>query len=135
MPARIFIDSNVCLYILDKHSPKHNVSKQLLQERPIISTQVVAENLNVCLKKFRLNKVESIRHANSLMQACEVRSTTKQTVNQALIFVEQFDYSVFDSLILASAYEAGCAILYTEDMQHGHFLNKKLKIINPFHEV
>lgn len=135
MPGKIFLDSNVCLYILDKRSPKHNVSKRLLQQRPIISTQVVAENLNVCLKKFRLTRIAAIHHANSLMQACEVRSTTKQTVNQAILFVEQFGYSVYDSKILALADEAGCVALYSEDMQHGHIFNKKLKIVNPFIEV
>jgi len=40
--------------------------------------------------------------------------------------------SGYDSLILASAVESRCAILYTEDMQHGQVIEKKLTIVNPF---
>jgi hypothetical protein len=63
MRGRIFLDSNICLYILDKNSSKFSTSKQLLQVRPHISTQVVTENINVCMKKFKLSRHESIQHA------------------------------------------------------------------------
>ena len=39
---------------------------------------------------------------------------------------------LFDSLVIALALEADCEILYTEDMQHGLFVNEKLQIINPY---
>ena len=34
-------------------------------------------------------------------------------------------------MIVASALEAKCEILYSEDMQHGQIIEGKLKIINP----
>jgi len=37
-------------------------------------------------------------------------------------------------LIVASALENNCSILYTEDFQNGQIIEKKLKIINPFIE-
>ena len=132
MRGKFFVDSNICLYILDKESPKYSIVKQLLEDKPIISTQIVAENLNVCIKKFKLSKADSISHANSLLQACEVRSVTKQTMNEALILLDRFGYTIFDSLVLASAYEAGSNTLFSEDMQHGQLIYKKLKIVNPF---
>ncbi|AOC54321.1 MAG: hypothetical protein IM503_05940 [Microcystis sp. M069S2] len=42
------------------------------------------------------------------------------------------DKVFFDSLILASALEAGCQILYSEDLQHGQRIENQLMIINPF---
>jgi len=39
--------------------------------------------------------------------------------------------SIYDALIVVSAIEAGCDILYTEDMQHGRTIGD-LAIVNPF---
>jgi predicted nucleic acid-binding protein len=41
-------------------------------------------------------------------------------------------WSCQDSLILATALENGCDIVYSEDMQHNHILENRLTIINPF---
>ncbi len=132
MPADFFVDSNICLYVLDKESLKFNKSKALLQLRPIISTQVIAENINVCLKKYKQTRAFAIAHANSLKEACDVRGITAQTLNLALSIFEKYGYTIFDSLILASALDAGCRTVYTEDLQHGQLINGNLKIVNPF---
>ena len=39
--------------------------------------------------------------------------------------------SFWDSLIVASAIENQCSILYTEDMQNGQIIEDRLKIVNP----
>ncbi|MFZ1344751.1 hypothetical protein [Thiothrix eikelboomii] len=57
---------------------------------------------------------------------------TSQTIEQALVLGERYGYSYFDSLMLASALEQGCSILYSEDMQHGQILEGGLRIIDPF---
>ena len=38
----------------------------------------------------------------------------------------------WDSIIVASALENRCSILYTEDMQHGQVVDQRLTIVNPF---
>ena len=43
----------------------------------------------------------------------------------------QHGFSFYDSLIVASALEAGCVRLYSEDMQHGQRV-EQLTIVNPF---
>ncbi|MBC8485458.1 MAG: hypothetical protein H8D45_05400 [Bacteroidetes bacterium] len=45
---------------------------------------------------------------------------------------EKYHYSVYDSLILASAIEADCTILFSEDLHHNQLIENKLRIINPF---
>ena len=45
---------------------------------------------------------------------------------------EAYSLSYWDSLIVATALEAGAAILYSEDMQDGLWINAQLQIINPF---
>jgi predicted nucleic acid-binding protein len=43
--------------------------------------------------------------------------------------------SYWDSLIIAAALEANCAILYSEDRQHGQLFNNQLTIVNPFRSM
>jgi predicted nucleic acid-binding protein len=44
----------------------------------------------------------------------------------------RYGYSYWDSLILATAVDNGCSILYTGDMQDGQVIDDKLRIVNPF---
>jgi predicted nucleic acid-binding protein len=44
------------LYILDDGNPKFAKAKELLKNRPTISTQVILENVNVCVKKLKKEK-------------------------------------------------------------------------------
>jgi predicted nucleic acid-binding protein len=44
----------------------------------------------------------------------------------------KYRYNYWDCLILASALENDCGILYTEDLQHGQIIEKSLEIVNPF---
>jgi predicted nucleic acid-binding protein len=44
----------------------------------------------------------------------------------------RYDFQLFDSIIVASALEAGCETLYSEDMQHNMMVEGRLKIVNPF---
>jgi predicted nucleic acid-binding protein len=40
--------------------------------------------------------------------------------------------SIYDGTIVASALLSGCATLYTEDLQHGQFIDGQLTIRSPF---
>ncbi len=48
---------------------------------------------------------------------------------------EKYKFQYYDSLIIATALENKCTILYSEDMQHGQIIERQLKIINPFREL
>ncbi len=45
---------------------------------------------------------------------------------------KRYNFSFWDSLIVASALQAGCRTLYSEDLNHGMIVGKKLHIVNPF---
>jgi predicted nucleic acid-binding protein len=47
---------------------------------------------------------------------------------------EEHRLSFYDALIVASAIEAGCDVLYSDDMQHGRTIGG-LAIVNPFLEA
>jgi predicted nucleic acid-binding protein len=45
---------------------------------------------------------------------------------------KRYSFAYWDSLIVASALNAGCGTLYSEDMSHGLLVSRRLKILNPF---
>ena len=49
-----------------------------------------------------------------------------------LNIISKYKFSYWNSLIIASALQNNCTILYSEDMQHNQLIENKLRIINPF---
>ena len=132
---KIFLDSNVVIYAYCNNSvDKQQKAKELFVMRNIaISTQVLQETANTLHRKFKAD-FHTIR---LLLEECTrnvstLHANTDETVFQACDIAERYKYSFYDSLIISSALEAGCQILYSEDMQHNQFIEGKLKIVNPF---
>jgi predicted nucleic acid-binding protein len=53
------------------------------------------------------------------------------TVMKAWEIKLRYGFSYWDSLIVATALEADCETLYSEDLQHGQVLEGQLQIVNP----
>ncbi|MCE7060077.1 PIN domain-containing protein [Dyadobacter sp. CY343] len=133
MRDRVFIDSNVALYVLDLNdSRKKQIAGSIVATVSYISPQVIFECLNVCLKKFKMNREKAFRFVTELAESSFMQSETEQVVNLALFLFDRYMLQPFDAKIVAAALEADCTILYSEDMQHGLVVENKLTIINPF---
>jgi predicted nucleic acid-binding protein len=52
---------------------------------------------------------------------------------RGLIIQSRYQFSFYDSLIIAAALEVGCTTLYSEDLQHGQQI-EQLIVKNPFIE-
>jgi len=63
---------------------------------------------------------------------CPVTPLTVKTHERGLQLAERLGLSIYDGMIVASALLSGCAILYTEDMQDGQVIDRRLTIRNPF---
>jgi predicted nucleic acid-binding protein len=59
---------------------------------------------------------------------------TDKTSRMAIVLARDNGIAFYDALIVASAIEAGCDTLYTEDMQHGRAVGG-VTICNPFGEI
>lgn len=53
-------------------------------------------------------------------------------VIQALEIKSRYQYSYWDSLIIATALTLDCTILYSEDLHHDQLIAQKMRIVNPF---
>lgn len=66
------------------------------------------------------------------MKTCSLTLIDQATILSAFKSSVQYQYSHWDSLIIASALQNNCNKLYSEDLQNGQIIEKKLTIINPF---
>ena len=133
MSDKIFVDSNVLLYLLGDDLRKNLIARRILYASPVISTQVIAENLNIIFRKLFLTDSAKINgHKEWLEGFCEVVVVTAEILSQALRLKERYLYQWYDCVILATALANNCETLYSEDMQHGQVIEGSMTIINPF---
>ncbi len=67
-----------------------------------------------------------------MKSSCEVQPLTEEVHDQARELAERYRLSFYDAAIVSSALEAGCRVLYSEDMQDGFKIDRTLTIRNPF---
>ena len=126
-----FFDTNVLVYaFLDVG--KRERALDLIASGGTISAQVLNEFTNVARRK-RLRDWAEIERAVSVIRARfpDVVPLTADTHSAALGFARDHGLAFHDALVVASAIEAQCDILYSEDMQHGRSIGG-LAIVNPF---
>lgn len=113
---RVFYDSNILVYLICNDSnEKKKVVKNLINPQHFISTQVVSENVNVCLRKLKLSKEMSFNHGRNLLRNFNIITIDRSNIEKSFDISAQFNLSYWDSLIVASAIKANCDILYSED--------------------
>ena len=132
MSDKIFVDSNIFVYILSDDQRFREKALNILDSNPVISVQVVNENVMACVKKLKMSRADAFEHGRRLMSNCAVTSLNESAVHHAFSISTKYNYSFWDSLILASALENNCTIIYSEDMQHQQIIENSLTIINPF---
>ena len=84
------------------------------------------------LEKFKFSKEVSYQHGMYLIDTCALKLIDETTLVLAFEISVQFQYSHWDSLIISSALQNNCKILYSEDLQNGQLIRNKLTIVNPF---
>jgi len=137
MRDKVFVDSNIFIYakIKSQDAEKHIGAQSLLRSldrQVIISVQVLNEFYNT-LVRIGIDDATIQSFLKQIMQSTLTQSVNKSTVELCWEMRNRYHYSYYDSLILASAVESRCTVLYSEDMQHGQVIEKKLKIVNPFY--
>ena len=135
MNDRVFLDTNIIIYLYsDDEDEKRDAAYKILNgNKCVTSTQTLNESSNIWYKKYNLNKIIITKYLNEIESVCDdIMLIQRKTINRALIIKDRYGYSYYDCLMLASALEGNCDIIFTEDMNDGQFIEQKLKIINPF---
>lgn len=133
MISKKAVDTNVLLYGIDLDSPdKLVIAGGLLDQDPIICSQNLSEFINVLLKRWKYPKDKIGMIVTEVLNTCEFFPISQTTYLKSIGLTKKYDFQIFDAIIVASALEAGCDTLYTEDLQHKLLVENRLTVINPF---
>jgi predicted nucleic acid-binding protein len=132
MPAEVFFDTTILVYAVTKDDPRAGTAEELLAAGGIVSVQVLNELVAVGRRKMRMRWEAIEEILSAVRDLCgEPVPITAKTHEGGVKVAQRFGYHIYDSLMIAAAHEAGCTILYSEDMQHGQRIGS-LEIKNPF---
>ncbi len=139
MSVECFIDSNVLIYSLDTTDPRKQAIAEAIVRTALgsgnacISHQVVQECSNVLLRQAAEPlSVDQLRgYLDAVLLPLMQVTASEALYHRALDVKSRWQFSYYDSLIVAGAMLAGCATLYSEDLQHGQRLDG-LVVVNPF---
>ena len=133
MIARAFFDTNVFVYAVVQDDPRSQQAEELIAEGGTVSVQVLNEFVDVMRRKAKMPWDEVRFAIENIETLCpDPLPITIDTHKEALALAERYAYRIYDALMLASALEARCTILYSEDMQDGQVIDDRLTIRNPF---
>jgi predicted nucleic acid-binding protein len=137
MPGKPFVDTNVLVYSIvtqGADAAKGEQARALLQAQDVcLSTQVLGEFYFAVTRprsRSPLTREEAVAWVQ-LWKRYEVQSITTAHVDLALEVAARFGVSYWDSLIVAAARLAGCALIFSEDLNDGQDYGG-VRVENPF---
>src|SRR5579862_1247991 len=133
MNVKVFFDTNVLIYAIALNDPRSQRAAELLEAGGVVSVQILNEFVSVARRQLKMPWKETRTALEAFRVLCrDVMPLTVETHDAALKIAEVYRYEFYDALVAASALEAKCAILYSEDLQNGQRIEESLIVRNPF---
>lgn len=133
-----FVDTNVLLYAYDvtageRHDRGRELVGRLGRERAgVLSVQVLQEfYVNATRKIAQPLSPESARERIRALSRWRLHTPTAADVIAAIEVSEQSQLSFWDAMIVRSATQMNCSVLWTEDLNHGQHVSG-VELRNPF---
>lgn len=138
MINKIIVDTNLWIYLYANNPlPKYLRIQQIILadfSSIFLTNQILGELYHVLTRKKFKSKSEAKAIVIQMMTSFAVLDIDSVVLLKALDINEMYNYSYWDSLLIATALLNDCSILYSEDMQHNQLIENKTRIINPFLE-
>jgi predicted nucleic acid-binding protein len=132
MPPKPFFDTNVLVYAFLSTDPRHGTARALAAEGGVFSVQVANEFVDVARRKLRWEWDDVVAMLAAFRDWFGAPTPlTDETHQAALALARRHRLRIYDGLILSAAKQAGCSVLYTEDLQDGQTIEGVL-VRNPF---
>ena len=128
----VFFDTNILVYAAGTDG-KALIARLLLQQGGTVSVQILNEFINVMRRKLKRDWAdieEAI--ADFLESATQIHAVEPPTQLKAFALAKRYDFRIYDAQIIASALEANCDTVWSEDMQDGMVIEGRLVVRNPF---
>ncbi len=127
---RPFLNTNLLVYA-QTSDPRSAAARQALLAGGVINVQVLNEFVAVLRRKFKRDWDEIAEAVADVRITLDpIRPLSIETHEAAVDVAKQHGFSFYDSLIVASALEAKCDTLLTEDLQAGRSI-QGVTIVNP----
>jgi predicted nucleic acid-binding protein len=136
MSDKVFLDTNILLYAkIDDGTVKHTKAHALLAEGIVgrevsVSIQVINEYFVNALRK-NVDKADIETTVRQFMSDFNLVPLTAGLINDSIRIFKQYQFSYWDSVIVAAALEAECSVVYSEDLQNGQIIDGTLTVVNP----
>jgi predicted nucleic acid-binding protein len=131
--SKFALDTNILIYSHDNNDGvKQNIARDLIIRLPIVSTQVISEYINVLKRILKVPKEQLFQIFMPNLNYCDIATVDIDTLHKAEHIMLKYNLQIFDSIIIASAIESNCKVLYSEDLQHNQIIEGILMIQNPF---
>src|SRR5580692_1753136 len=136
MSGRSFFDTNILIYADDKATPaKQRRALDLIAEHRrartgVVSLQVLQEYFVTVTRKLHLDP-RIARRKVELIAEFDVASPEVADILAAIDLHRLHGVSFWDALVLRAAKQAGCRVVFSEDMQQAREIDG-VHIVNPF---
>jgi predicted nucleic acid-binding protein len=139
MSGKFFLDTNIFVYAFDATAPvKARKAARLVRDavdtgKGIVSYQVAQEFFNVAFRRFAqpMGAAEAEQYLITVFRPLLAIHSSPALYVEALRIAGKYRVAWYDSIIVASALEGRCDVLYSEDFQQGREI-EGLRIENPF---
>ena len=127
-----FIDTNILIYLASGDVTKADRAEAVIRDGGAISVQVLNEFTHVARRKMRLSWSETQSFLALIRSRLTVRPNSVGIHESGLALAERHGFSIWDATVVASALDADCDVLWSEDMQDEMVIGNRLRIVNPF---
>lgn len=132
----VAFDTNVLMYAHDLDSPpKRAVALRLIRQgyarRSILPSQALAEFIHAAPRKLGMSRERVLINAGRFARYLTVATYGPADLADAIAAHRDHGLQIYDAIIWATARQAGCTHLLTEDFQDGRSLGG-VTFVNPF---
>ena len=125
---RYSIDTNILVYSVDrregdKHARALDIMERSVDLDCVLTAQSLAEFVVVATRRRMLSKPHAIAQARDWRLLFPVVTASALAFDTAFTAFEAGRFGLWDALLLATAGDAGCTIVLSEDMQDGGTLD------------
>jgi predicted nucleic acid-binding protein len=133
---RVGFDTNILIYAegfndLPRVKRARQIRETLGEDQILLPSQVIGELFNALTRKLGVPRVRARVICLEWRATTGFRLVDAACWDGALELAASHGLQFWDALILATAAEAGCALLLSEDMQDG-FVHRGVTVANPF---
>jgi predicted nucleic acid-binding protein len=134
--SRFTLDSNLLVYSVDLDAgARHQLALRIVHKTPDVdcwlTLQALSEFYAVVTRKRIISAADAAAQVNDWLSFFPLIPASVNAVRAALVKAGAGRASYWDALLIATAGEAGCTVILTEDLANGTRL-AGVEIHNPF---